>query len=121
MSRPPVPRVKSGVTRLIFTALSIVLQITAIVVIFMRLNEYAEWIAIGTNLLAFILILVIYAQDKTSALKMPWVILILVFPIFGLTLYLLIGMSGSSRKMRKRFETQDARLMPLIGQDPEIA
>ena len=120
MSRPPVPRVKSGVTRLIFTALSIVLQITAIVVIFMRLNEYAEWIAIGTNLLAFILILVIYAQDKTSALKMPWIILILVFPIFGLTLYLLLGMSGSSRKMRKRFEAQDARLMPLIRQDPSI-
>lgn len=45
--------------------------------------------------------------------------MILVFPIFGLTLYLLIGLSGSSRKMRKRFEAQDARLMPLIGRTPK--
>ena len=35
-------------------------------------------------------------------MKMPWVILILIFPIMGVGLYLLIGLNGGTHKMRER-------------------
>ena len=120
MSSPvPVPRVKSGVTRLIFTAISIVLQLIVIVAIAEKFSHFAEWISIGLSLIALLAVFVISAQDKTSALKTPWIILILVFPVFGLTLYLLVGMSGSTRKMRKRFTEIDEALMPQLESDAE--
>ena len=51
-----------------------------------------------TRLLAGVLVLKLYASDQTSSMKMPWVILILVFPILGVGLYLLIGLNGGTRK-----------------------
>ena len=38
-----------------------------------------------------------------SAYKISWIILILLFPIFGLTIYLLFGRSGAVSVMRRRF------------------
>jgi cardiolipin synthase len=34
-------------------------------------------------------------------MKTPWIILILLMPVFGTTLFLLIGLNGMTRKMRK--------------------
>ena len=79
-----------------------------------RLNEYAEIVNLLTRLLGTILVLALYASGQTSSMKMPWSILILIFPIMGVALYLLIGLNGGTRKMRKRYEKIDSRLFPLI-------
>ena len=65
-------------------------------------------------MLGTILVLALYASDQTSSMKMPWIILILIFPIMGVALYLLIGLNGGTRKMRKRYEKIDSRLFPLL-------
>ena len=45
-------------------------------------------------------------------MKMPWVILILIFPIMGVGLYLLIGLNGGTHKMRERYAEIDSKLLP---------
>ena len=112
--------VKNGIVRLILTALSVILEAAAIVVFAMRLNAYAGWIALGTRILGMFLVLTIYARNITSAMKMPWIILILMFPVLGLMLYLLIGFSGSTRSMRKRYENIDRVLLPKLPENREI-
>ena len=52
---------------------------------------------------------------------MPWIILILVFPVVGLTLYFLIGLNYSTHKMRKRYEDIDSVLLPLLPENREAA
>ena len=106
--------VKNGISRLFFTAISIVIEFLFIVMVAMRLNENAEWIAMGTRLLAAFIVLGIYSQHKTASLKMPWIVLIMLLPVFGVTLYLFIGLNGSTRRMQMRYERVDMALLPLL-------
>ena len=84
-------KTKNGIKRLCFSIICILLEVIFIITIVTRLNEYAEIINLFTRILSGILVLRLYASDKTSSMKMPWVILILIFPIMGVGLYLLIG------------------------------
>ncbi len=61
----------------------------------------------------------LYSSEKTSSMKTPWIILILIFPIMGVGLYLLIGLNGGTRKMRKRYEDIDRVLLPLLPENHE--
>ena len=90
-------KTKNGIKRLCFSIICIFLEVIFIITIVMRLNEYAEIINLFTRILSGILVLRLYASDKTSSMKMPWVILILIFPIMGVGLYLLIGLNGGHR------------------------
>lgn len=91
-------KTKNGIKRLCFCAVCILLEVIFIVSMITRLNEYAEIVNLLTRLLGTILVLALYASDQTSSMKMPWIILILIFPIMGVALYLLIGLNGGTRK-----------------------
>ena len=94
----------------VFSIICILLEVIFIITIVTRLNEYAEVINLFTRILSGILVLGLYASDKTSSMKMPWVILILIFPIMGVGLYLLIGLNGGTHKMRERYTEIDMML-----------
>ena len=74
--------VKNSVGRLIFGALSFVIQTLWIVFLFVRLNEYSTIISGITTVLAFMLVFHIYGKPDNAAFKMPWIILIFMLSIF---------------------------------------
>lgn len=106
--------VKNSVGRLAFCALAILLEVVFIAMLFTKLNRYATWIQSCTYVVGALLVLAIYAQHKTSSMKTPWIILILVFPVLGVFLYFLVGLNGGTWAMRKRYEDIDAKLYPLL-------
>ena len=110
-------KTKNGITRLIFSALCILLEVVFILLLFTRLNRYAEAINLFTRVLGLSIILHMYASPMTATMKMPWILLILVFPVMGLTLYLMVGLNGGTGKMRKRYEEIDAQLLPLLPEN----
>ena len=112
-------KTKNGIKRLCFSIICIFLEVIFIITIVMRLNEYAEIINLFTRILSGILVLRLYASDKTSSMKMPWVILILIFPIMGVGLYLLIGLNGGTHKMRERYAEIDSKLLPMLPDNQE--
>lgn len=105
---------KNGIKRLVFTVLSILLELFLILLLFTSLNNYAEWINMFTMLVALSLVLGIYAQHKTSSMKMPWIILILAFPLMGIVLYLLVGLNRGTKSMRTKLENIDHALLPML-------
>ena len=112
-------KTKNGVKRLCFSIICILLEVIFIITIVTRLNEYAEIINLFTRILSGILVLGLYASNKTSSMKMPWVILILIFPIMGVGLYLLIGLNGGTHKMRERYAEIDSKLLPMLPDSQE--
>ena len=64
-------KTKNGVKRLCFSIICILLEVVFIINIVTRLNEYAEIINLFTRILSGILVLGLYASDKTSSMKMP--------------------------------------------------
>ena len=91
-------KTQNGVKRLMFTVLSILLEVVFLVGIFKGLNEYAVVIDNMTRIFAVILVLKIYGRNETSSMKTPWIILILTLPILGVALYFLIGLNGGTWK-----------------------
>jgi len=110
----------NGISRLVLTALSILLEITLFILLFTSLNKYAEWINVATRLFALLLVLVIYGQHKTSSMKVPWIMLIMAFPIIGVALYLLVGLNKTTGKMRSRFQAIDDILLPKLPANVEL-
>ena len=78
-------KTKNGVKRLCFSIVCILLEVVFIITIVTRLNEYAEIINLFTRILSGILVLGLYASDKTSSCWMykvnDW------FPNYGCSRY----------------------------------
>ena len=112
--------VKNGISRMVFAVLAILLEVILILLLFTDLSRHAEWINLLTRFIAIILVLVIYAQKRTSSMKMPWIMLIMAFPLLGVALYMLIGLNGSTWKMRRRYEEIDAKLLPMLPANADV-
>lgn len=112
--------VKNSIGRLVIVALAFLIQVGWIVSLFLWLSEYSAAINLLCTIAAALLVLRIYGKHQLSAFKMPWIILILAFPILGLCLYLLFGHKDVTKKMRKRFEEIDPKLLSEITQDKAV-
>ena len=112
--------VKNSVGRLFFVLLAILSQVIWIVLLAIRLNEYSTVISLITSILALVLVLRLYGRHTTSAMKMPWIMLVLTFPLLGVILYITMGNSMLVSGRRRQFEKIDSRLFPLLEQDEAI-
>lgn len=112
--------VRNGILRLIFTIIAISLEVGLIVSLLTRFNSAVAWISMGTRLLAIVLVLAIYSQHITATMKMPWIMIILVTPIFGTTMYLLIGLNSHVIRMKKRYDEVDRKLFPKLHQSDAV-
>lgn len=112
--------VKNSVGRLIFVGISVLIQVGWILFMFFKLNKYSTWISLASGVIAFLVVLGLYGKHTNAAFKMPWIMLILVFPVLGLCLYLLVGRSEVTRGMQKHFEQIDAELEGKLEQDPAV-
>lgn len=112
--------VQNGVKRMVFVGVSLLFEFLLIFSLIFWLENYAEWIAIGTRIFAALLVLFIYNMNKTSSMKMPWIILIMMMPVLGASLYIMIGFSTPTKPMRKRYLSVDKRLFPYIPQDWDV-
>ncbi len=112
--------VKNSVGRLVFAGLCILLQLVWLIFIVMRLNEYSAVISFFSGVIALAVALHIYGMHENAAFKMPWIILLLLFPVLGLCLYGLFGRKGIVAHKRRCFERIDERLFCHIGQKTEV-
>ena len=107
----------NGVSRLILIGISLLIEIVISVFIVLWLGNYMKWIEIAIHLIAAMLVLVIYSQPKTASVKMPWIVLIMALPIFGVTLYVLLGMGLGTGSMKKEYAKVDEALFPLLPEN----
>lgn len=97
----------NSIFRCLFVAVSLLFQVGWLLILILWLNEYYAWISLITSILSLVLVLRLHSRHTTSAMKLPWIMLILVFPVMGLSLYLMIvlfGDLGSSGKRMKKLQ-----------------
>lgn len=104
----------NGLTRLLIVGLSAVFEAAVLFLGLAFFDAYTPVVTFIIRLLSFALVLSIYGQHKTPSIRITWIMLILVAPLFGVTLYVLIGLSGSTRKMKNRFAEINRILMPKL-------
>ena len=89
-------RKRSGnsILRIVFVAISFLLQIFWLLALTVKLNAYSGTLSLMTTFLSILVVLRLNSKHTNTAMKMPWVMLILILPVMGLSLYLLVEMLG---------------------------
>lgn len=112
--------VKNSIGRLLFAALSVLLQVGWFCILIFKLNTYSARISIFISAIAVWVVILMYRRDVNSAFKMSWTIVILAFPVFGLGIYFLLGRPDTTKGMRMRFDAIDSILYPQLKQSQEV-
>ncbi len=132
MKKPRYKLKGNSILRIGFVAVSLLVQVGWLLLRVHWLNEYSERISAITSILVIVIVLKINSKNTNSAMKMPWIMVILAFPLLGLCLYLLfeiLGDPGVGKRIRavrremKREDPASARqaLAHLENQDLSAA
>ena len=113
-------QVKNSVGRLMVAVLAIATEVLLIATLISRLNEKYTILSTGFRIVALIIVIAISTKSTSASVKLPWVVLIMLNPIIGITIYFMVGLSGSTRKMRARFQNVDNELFPLLNCDKAV-
>ncbi len=111
---------RNGILRMSIVVLAFLVQVALAVSLFTWLNNYSSYVQMFMSACALVTVTVLYSTDKTSAMKMPWIIMILLMPIFGITVYYLVGYDTTVSKMKKRYIKTDGELLPLLPECSEL-
>lgn len=112
--------IKNSLSRLFFVVVAIIAQLYLLYLVFVRLEEDYQWIEYVARGIALLLCIALFSMNKTPSMKMPWFILLLTFPVAGTLIYLIVGLNGSTRKMRLRFEQIDRVLFRFLPQEDHV-
>ena len=106
-------------SRLVVTAVLLVLQVVWLFALFYRLADYARWFNAAGLTLSIIMCLALIRQDSTvPEFKISWMILFAVMPVQGGLLYLLWGNKRPALGLRRRQERAEQAMADTRREDP---
>lgn len=82
----------------------ILLQIVWIAIMFFRFTSYSQYISIGLKVLSVLVVIGIMNRSDNPAVKLVWIIVILLVPLFGGLLYLFLSGKRPIRTMRRKLQ-----------------
>ena len=117
---------KRGLLRLVFgrtmfILLFIALQIAALVGLYLWLDE--KYSAYGYGLFAvvgFVLAVRILNEKQNASFKMTWLILVLLFPVFGALFYLMVQLQMETKIQAKRIADIHSRTCHYLPQNEAV-
>jgi len=123
---------ENSILRMVFVGVSLVFQVIWILLRLKLLNDYSDTIAAITTVLSVAVVLKLNSKHTNAAMKMPWVMLIMAFPVMGLSMYLLFELLGDPgvgkrlRAVRKHLHREDGSMVrenleQLQAEDPAAA
>ena len=109
-----------AIRRGIIIALGLLFQILLSVVIYMFLIEHIAFINIIYSIISFLLTLTLIKDSKNYSYTLPWIIILLLFPIIGTILYIILGRNKRKSKVLKSIVKTDKESKKYLTQDENI-
>ena len=119
MSREP-KRKRNSIARIAFVGLTIVIQIVWLIVVAVELNADYTWISMLITLLGVLVVLRLYGRHTSTAMKMPWIMLIMAVPVMGLSLFLLFDILGDPGRAGKRIRRIREKTKENLPRNQEV-
>lgn len=111
---------KMAMKRGIIVALGVILQFSLIMVVLMFFGNHVAAIETIYAIISILLVLVIIKESRSLSSDLPWIIIILLFPIVGALLYLVIGNNLHKNKVLKSINKQIDEGKKYLVQDKNI-
>ncbi len=102
-------------------ALLLLMQIAALVFFSLRLSDYFTWYYVASIFMSLLAVFAILTSRSNPAYKIAWIILIMAFPIFGGSFYLMYGSSRLSRRTKKKMAGISDNISIYTSSDPAVS
>ncbi len=110
----------NGIKRIFIVVLGLILQFGFAIVIRLFFYKYLGIINLAYSLLSILIVLGILKNSTRLSNDLPWIILILIFPIFGTILLITLGKNYSKNKLLRNIFKYEDIYRKELNQDPEI-
>ena len=94
---------KIAFSRLFLVGLAIVLQLALFFFMLSGLNEYSKIFSSVMRFVSMIVIITVLNRNMAAESKIPWIIVILILPLFGTAMYLAFSEVKMPKKQKKLF------------------
>ncbi len=111
----------NSIGRIFFVAVFMTFQVWLMYAIITHYDDGSGILDKTIQLIALLIVLRVYGQHKNAANKMPWIILILIFPLLGILLWSLTSGSLLLVRKKKHFLKYDAALPGILPQNQNAA
>ncbi len=110
----------NAVKRVLIVALGVILQFGFAIVIRLFFFQYLGIITLIYRIASILIILGILKESTRLSNDIPWIILILIFPIFGTILLITLGKSYSRNKLLKGIFKYEKEYSKYLVQDEKL-
>lgn len=109
-----------ALNRVVITALLVLMQVAFFLTVLLHWGNYYVWVSLMLRFITFWAVLYIIWKPTNPAVKLAWVVPILIFPLFGGVFYLFFGHVIVPRKLRDSMERTDKQVRKSLVQDEKI-
>ena len=106
--------------RVVVVSLGILLQIIFVLAGMSWLHEYRRWLGFAMSVLSWGAVITVICSHGNPSYKIAWAVLILAFPVAGLTIYLLFGGNRVSSHEARKMAGVERVTTNALTQDPEV-
>ena len=106
--------------RVVVVSLAILLQILFVIAGMDWLREYWHWMKTAMDVVKWVAVLTIMTGRSNPSYKMAWIILILAFPVAGITIYLLFGGNRISNRENRRMNRVEVMVAQHLRQEKSV-
>lgn len=103
--------------RLTITVLLLAVQVLLLMVMMIRFSGYFVYFYWFCIVLSVIAVLKIVSDDSDPGYKIAWIIPILLFPLFGGSVYLLIGGNRLSSRTQQKMHGMEQQMVAILERD----
>ena len=106
--------------RIVIVTFLIFLQIMWFVGMFLKVTSYSQYITAAFKILSILVVIYIMNRSDNPSVKLGWIVVILLFPLFGGLLYLTIGGKQPISYLRRKLEPMIEESARHLKADPKI-
>lgn len=111
---------KLALRKISIVGICTLLQITITMILYLILGDFFTIIGVIYRLLSIRIILEIVTKSTKLSSDMPWIIIILMYPIIGTFFYIIIGRNKRSSKLLKRINKNIKESKKYLKQNDKI-
>ena len=106
--------------RVVIVSLSILLQIIVLLAGVIWLKDYRSWINVALSVLSWATVIYIMSDRRNPSYKIAWIVLILAFPVAGITIYLLFGGNKASSRENRKMKRISRETLSSLPQEESV-
>ncbi|MBQ6477162.1 MAG: cardiolipin synthase [Bacilli bacterium] len=104
----------------IIVAIGLLLQILLVLFTYLYLGDHITLINIIYQVMGFLIALGLIKYSKSYSYTLPWIVIILLFPLVGTLLYIIIGYNKKSSRLLKHIVESEKNIKKYLKQDAKL-